>query len=81
MHMRGDEACKVLCDPLTLDAAKAKKFQTRVEEEYRVNMCASCAAHGLRFCLHATYICTLCTGPDHVCKQVALETTVSGRIA
>lgn len=40
MHMRGDEACKVLCDPLTLDAAKAKKFQTRVEEEYRVNMCA-----------------------------------------
>ena len=39
MHMRVDEACKVLCREV-LDAAKAKKFQTRVEEEYRVNMCA-----------------------------------------
>ena len=38
--MRTDEQCKLLCPPVKLDAAKAKAFRTRVEEEYRVNMCA-----------------------------------------
>jgi hypothetical protein len=38
--MKTDEACKVLCAQ-TLEASMAKKFQIRVEEEYRVNMCAS----------------------------------------
>lgn len=40
MSMRTDEQCKLLCPPVKLDAAKAKAFRTRVEEEYRVNMCA-----------------------------------------
>jgi hypothetical protein len=40
MSMRHDEQCKLLCPPVKLDAAKAKAFRTRVEEEYRVNMCA-----------------------------------------
>jgi hypothetical protein len=38
--MRRDEQCELLCPPVKLDAAKANAFRTRVEEEYRVNMCA-----------------------------------------
>jgi hypothetical protein len=38
ISMRTDEQCKFLCvQPLV--AARAKAFRTRVEEEYRVNMC------------------------------------------
>ena len=40
MSMRVDEQCKFLCVQ-TLDAARAKAFRTRVEEGYRVNMCAA----------------------------------------
>ena len=38
MAMRTDEQCKFLCTQ-QLDAARAKAFRTRVEEDYRVNMC------------------------------------------
>jgi hypothetical protein len=37
--MQTDEACAFLCER-TLDAKMAKKFQVRVKEDYRVNMCA-----------------------------------------
>lgn len=40
IFMRVDEQCKFLCS-LPLDAARAKAFQTRVEESYRVNMCVA----------------------------------------
>lgn len=39
--MGADEQCKVLCRVESLTEAQAQAFKVRIEEEYRVNMCAS----------------------------------------
>ena len=39
--IRLDEQCKYLCRIEALSSAQAKAFRGRVEEDYRVNMCAA----------------------------------------
>lgn len=38
--MRVDEQCRYMCRIEALQPAQTKAFRTRVEEDYRVNMCA-----------------------------------------
>jgi transmembrane 9 superfamily member 2/4 len=45
--MRVDEQCNVLCRIESLSSAQAKAFRKRVEEDYRVNMCAQSPQHHL----------------------------------
>lgn len=47
LAMGVDEQCKVLCRISSLTEAQAEAFQVKIEEEYRVNMCASVLYHGL----------------------------------
>ena len=47
LSMRADEQCKFLCRIPALSENEAKQFQTRIKEEYRVNMCV---LHILVFC-------------------------------
>lgn len=42
--MRVDEQCKVLCRIESLSAGQAKAFRGKIEDDYRVNMCAGSAA-------------------------------------
>ena len=38
--MRVDEQCKVLCRIEKLSAAQAAAFRQKIEDDYKVNMCA-----------------------------------------
>lgn len=37
--MRVDEQCKLLCRIESLSSGQAKAFRTKIEDDYRVNMC------------------------------------------
>ena len=47
IKMRVDEQCNVLCRIDSLSSAQAKAFRKRVEDDYRVNMCAARPPHHL----------------------------------
>ena len=40
VFIRVDEQCKVLCKIDSLPADQAKAFKAKIEDDYRVNMCA-----------------------------------------
>ena len=40
VFIRMDEQCKVLCKIDSLPAEQAKAFKAKIEDDYRVNMCA-----------------------------------------
>jgi len=47
IQVRRDETCKVQCK-LLLTEAQAKAFRERIQDEYRVTMCAAAACEGAR---------------------------------
>lgn len=42
--MRLDEQCKVVCKIDSLSQKQSNAFKSKIEDEYRVNMCAHCPA-------------------------------------